>query len=41
MDFPLLHRKGRAVSYERMSCNLILLGGNMLMITCFGFENMW
>jgi len=24
-----------------MSYHLILLGGNMLMITCCGFENMW
>ena len=30
----LLHNKGKVVGYERMSYHLILLGGNMLMISC-------
>jgi len=34
-------RIGWVVNYEIMSFCLILLGGNMLMRTCYGFENMW
>jgi len=31
---------GRVVGYERTSYHLILLGGKMLIITCYGYGNM-
>jgi len=33
----LVRRKGIVVGYERMTNCWILLGGNMLLIACFGF----
>jgi len=36
----LLHKKSRAVGYKGMSYCLILLGGNMLMVTRGGILNM-
>jgi len=39
--FGKLHmRTSWVVNYEIIPFHLILLSGNMLMITCHGFENM-
>ena len=35
-----MRKKGIMVGYERISYRLVLLGGNMLMGSCCGVENM-